>query len=235
MNPINAIAAEHGLEVVVDMAQGYGTIYHGKPMGSYGRMSTLSFYPTKNLPGIGDGGMVLCRDQRDADRIRRIRAHQAVRANDHLYTGWNSRLDEVQAMVIRIRHGRFPEEQGDRDQVAAIYDSYIPANNRLQLPTGDEGMKVTHHQYWVRCRERDLLRDLLEENGIDTAVYYDPPLHRHELAEYARVHGELTEAERAGREILILPIHAALPFEDAHRVGKLVRGFLINEMKTAHS
>lgn len=235
MNPINAIAAKHGLEVVVDMAQGYGTLYHGQPMGSFGRMSTLSFYPTKNLPGIGDGGMVLCRDQRDADRIRKIRAHQAVRANDHLYTGWNSRLDEVQAMVIRVRHGRFDAEQGDRDQVAAIYDSYIPAKNRLQLPMGDEGMKVTHHQYWVRCTERDRLRALLEEDGIDTAVYYDPPLHRHELAEYTRVGGGLTEAERAGREVLILPIHAALPFEDAHRVGKLVQGFLNNDAKTAHS
>ena len=235
MNPINDIAAEHGLEVVVDMAQGYGTIYHGKPMGSYGRMSTLSFYPTKNLPGIGDGGMVLCRDQRDADRIRRIRAHQAVRANDHLYTGWNSRLDEVPARDSRIRHGRSTEEQGDRDQVAAIYDSYIPADHRLRLPMGPEGMKVTHHQYWVRCRERDRLRDLLDENGIDTAIFYDPPLHRHELAEYARVSGELTEAERAGREVLILPIHAALPFEDAHRIGKLVKGFLNSEAKTAHS
>jgi UDP-2-acetamido-2-deoxy-ribo-hexuluronate aminotransferase len=235
MNPINAIAAKHNLEVVVDMAQGYGTLYHGQPMGSYGRMSTLSFYPTKNLPGIGDGGMVLCRDQRDADRIRKIRAHQAVRANDHLYTGWNSRLDEVQAMVIRVRHCRFGDEQGDRDQVAAIYDSYIPAHNRLQLPMGDEGMKVTHHQYWVRCTERDQLRDLLENNGIDTAIYYDPPLHRHELAEYSRVGGELTEAELAGRQVLILPIHAALPFEDAHRVGKLVQGFLNNEAKTAHS
>ncbi len=235
MNPIDAIAAKHNLEVVVDMAQGYGTLYHGQPMGSFGRMSTLSFYPTKNLPGIGDGGMVLCRDQRDADRIRKIRAHQAVRANDHLYTGWNSRLDEVQAMVIRVRHGRFDAEQGDRDQVAVIYDSYIPAKNRLQLPMGDEGMKVTHHQYWVRCTERDRLRDLLEKNGIDTAVYYDPPLHRHELAEYTRIGGELTEAERAGREVLILPIHAALPFEDAHRVGKLVQGFLNNDAKTAHS
>jgi dTDP-4-amino-4,6-dideoxygalactose transaminase len=235
MNPINAIAAKHDLEVVVDMAQGYGTLYHGQPMGSYGRMSTLSFYPTKNLPGIGDGGMVLCRDQRDADRIRKIRAHQAVRANDHLYTGWNSRLDEVQAMVIRVRHGRFGAEQGDRDQVAAIYDSYIPAKNRLQLPMGNEGMKVTHHQYWVRCTERDRLRDLLEDNGIDTAIYYDPPLHRHELAEYCRAGSELTEAEQAGREVLILPIHAALPFEDAHRVGKLVQGFLNNDAKTAHS
>ncbi len=138
-------------------------------------------------------------------------------------------------MVIRVRHGRFGAEQGDRDQVATIYDSYIPANNRLQLPMGNEGMKVTHHQYWVRCAERDGLRDLLEKDGIDTAVYYDPPLHRHELAEYTRVGGELTEAERAGREVLILPIHAALPFEDAHRVGKLVQGFLNNDAKTAHS
>ena len=235
MDPINAIAAEHGLEVVVDMAQGYGTLYRGQPMGAFGRMSTLSFYPTKNLPGIGDGGMVLCRDQRDADRIRKIRAHQAVRANDHLYSGWNSRLDEIQAMVIRIRNSRFAEEQGDRDQVAAIYDSHIPAANRLQFPTGAEGMKVTYHQYWVRCAERDRLRNLLDANGIDTAIYYDPPLHRHVLAEYSRNGGELVEAERAGREVLILPIHAALAFDDAHRIGKLVQGFLGNETQTAQS
>jgi dTDP-4-amino-4,6-dideoxygalactose transaminase len=235
MNPINAIAAEHNLEVVVDMAQGYGTLYHGQPMGSFGRMSTLSFYPTKNLPGIGDGGMVLCRDQRDADRIRKIRAHQAVRANDHLYSGWNSRLDEIQAMVIRIRNSRFAEEQADRDQVAAIYDSHIPAAHRLQFPFAGEGMKVTCHQYWVRCTERDRLRDLLDVNGIDTAIYYDPPLHRHVLAEYSRNGGELVEAERAGREVLILPIHAALPFEDAHRIAKLVHDFLANESQTAQS
>ena len=233
MTPINAIAAAHGLEVVVDMAQGYGTLYEGQAMGSFGRMSTLSFYPTKNLPGIGDGGMILCRDQRDADRIRKLRAHQAVRANDHLYTGWNSRLDEIQAMVIRVRHGRFAEEQGDRDQVAAIYDSYIPAAHRLQIPTESAGMKVTHHQYWVRCPQRDKLRNILDENGIDTAVYYDPPLHRHELAEYVRAGSDLTEAERAGREVLILPIHAALPFDDAHRVGKIVQGFFAAEEKTA--
>jgi dTDP-4-amino-4,6-dideoxygalactose transaminase len=235
MDPIEEIAARHGLEVIQDMAQGYGTFYHGRPMGSFGRMSTLSFYPTKNLPGIGDGGMVLCRDQRDADRIRKIRAHQPVRANNHLYSGWNSRLDEVQAMVIRIRNSRFADEQADRDQVAAIYDSYIPQANRLQLPGGTEGMKVTHHQYWVRCTRRDDLRDLLDAHGIDTAIYYDPPLHRHVLAEYARNGGDLTEAERAGREVLILPIHASLPFEDAHRIGQLVQGFLNSESQTAQS
>jgi len=236
MDPINEIAAEHGLEVVVDMAQGYGTLYKGRPMGSFGRMSTLSFYPTKNLPGIGDGGMVLCREQRDADRIRKIRAHQAVRANDHLYTGWNSRLDEIQAMVIRIRNNRFGEEQGDRDQVAAIYDSYIPEANRLGYPAGREGMKVTHHQYWVRCHRRDQLRDLLDEAGIDTAIYYDPPLHHHPIGvEYGRPHGRLTAAEQAGKDVLILPIHAALPFEDAHRVGKLVQDFLASGKKSASS
>ena len=235
MDPINAIAEKHDLQVVVDMAQGYGTLYKGQPMGAFGRMSTLSFYPTKNLPGIGDGGMVLCRDQRDADRIRKIRAHQAVRANDHLYTGWNSRLDEVQAMVIRVRNNRFAEEQGDRDQVGAIYDSYIPAANRLRFPGGPEGMKVTHHQYWVRCPWRDALQKHLDASGIDTAVYYDPPLHKHELAVYARNGGDLAEAERAGREVLILPIHAAVPFEDAHRIGQLVRDFLGREENSATS
>ena len=88
-------------------------------------------------------------------------------------------------------------------------------------------MKVTYHQYWLRCgTNRAALQKLLDEHGIDTAVYYDPPLHQHELKTYCRNAGDLTEAERAGREVLILPIHAALPFEDAHRIGKLVGAFL---------
>jgi len=235
MHPILDIARRHELEVVVDMAQAFGTIYDGQPCGSYGRMSTLSFYPTKNLPGIGDGGMVFCRDTVDAERIRKIRGHQAVRMNGHLYSGWNSRLDEIQALAIRVRHSRFAAEQADRDQVAAIYDSYIPEINRLQTPNGGKGMKVTYHQYWLRVKNRAGLQKLLDSHGIDTAVYYDPPMHHHVLAEYCRVSGNLVEAERAGREILILPIHAALPFDEAHRIGKLVGEFLQAEEASASS
>jgi len=229
MNPILDVAAEHDLEVITDMAQAWGTFYDGRPIGSCSRMSTLSFYPTKNLPGIGDGGMIFCRDEQDAELIRRIRGHQPVRMNGHLYTGWNSRLDEIQAMVIRIRRARFADEQRDRDQVAAIYDSYIPTGNRLQTPNGGAGMKVTYHQYWVRSRNRRALRELLADEGIDTGVYYAPPLNHHELAEYCRCNDSLTEAERAGREILTLPIHAALPFADAHRIGAMVGEFLAQE------
>ncbi|PID81866.1 hypothetical protein CSA17_01990 [bacterium DOLJORAL78_65_58] len=229
MDPINAIAEQHDIPVILDNAQGIGTLYKGKPVASFGRMATLSFYPTKNLPGIGDGGMVLCRDSEDAERIRKIRGHQAVRMNGHLYTGWNSRLDEVQAMAINVRLARFPDEQADRNRVAEIYDSYIPAAHRLIDPNPGQGNHVTYHQYWVRTTRRAELQKLLDENGIDTAVYYDPPLHHHELAQYCRPAGELAEAERAGREVLILPIHAALPFEDAHRVGKLVGQFLAGE------
>jgi dTDP-4-amino-4,6-dideoxygalactose transaminase len=226
MHPILEIAERRGLEVVVDMAQAFGTIYDGRPCGSYGRMSTLSFYPTKNLPGIGDGGMVFCRDKEDAERIRDIRGHKAVRMNGHLYTGWNSRLDEIQAMAIRVRHGRFAAEQADRDRVADIYDSYVPEANRLQTPNGGRGMKITYHQYWVRCRDRDGLAAALHAEGVDTGISYDPPLHKHELAEYCRVSGDLPEAVRAGREVLTLPIHAALPFDQARRIGALVRDYL---------
>ncbi len=226
MDPINAIAEKHNLQVVVDMAQGFGTLYKGKPMGSYGRMSTLSFYPTKNLPGIGDGGMVFCQKEEDADRIRKIRGHQAVRMNNHLYTGWNSRLDEIQAMVLNIRLARFAEEQADRNKVASIYDKYIPQANRWQDPNPGQGNHITYHQYWVRCKRRNELQAILENNGVDTAIYYDPPLNHHELNEYCRFSGFLRQAEKAGREVLILPIHAALPFEDAHRVGEIVGKFL---------
>ncbi len=235
MDPIQEIADRYHVPVVVDMAQGFGTLYKGKAMGSYGRMSTLSFYPTKNLPGIGDGGMVLCQRPEDADRIRKIRGHQPVRMNNHLYTGWNSRLDEVQALVLNVRLARFAEEQRDRNKVAEIYDSYIPEANRLQDPNPGEGNHVTFHQYWVRTAQRNELSKILTDNGVDVAVYYDPPLNHHALAEYCRCNGDLAEAERAGREILILPIHAALPFEDAHTVGKLVGDFLAGETASAES
>lgn len=235
MHRIEALAAERGLQVVVDMAQAFGTLYDGKPCAAFGRMSTLSFYPTKNLPGIGDGGMVFCRDKDDAERIRKIRGHQAVRMNGHLYTGWNSRLDEVQAMVIRIRYARFADEQRDRDAVARIYDECIPQANRLLTPNGGQGMRVTHHQYWVRTRNRDALRALLDDAGVDTGVYYDPPMNRHELAEYCRIPFALEESERAGREVLALPIHAALPFDDARRIGEIVGNFLAKQAAAANS
>ena len=235
MTPIEEIAARHDLEVVADMAQAFGTDYRGKPCAAYGRMSTLSFYPTKNLPGIGDGGMVFCRDKIDAERIRALSNHKPVRMNGHLFTGWNSRLDEVQAMVIRVRNARFAAEQQDRDAVAQIYDQLIPEANRLTLRGQQSGDKVTYHQYWVRVPERDRLRALLDEHGIDTGVYYDPPLNHHELAEYCRVSGTLQEAERAGRDILTLPIHAALPFADARRIGELIAGFLGNNAESAES
>ncbi|MCP4574432.1 MAG: DegT/DnrJ/EryC1/StrS family aminotransferase [bacterium] len=222
MDRIEAVADEHGLEIVADMAQGYGTLYKGKSCGAWGRMSTISFYPTKNLPGIGDGGLVLCRDREDAERIRRLRGHQTVRMNDHLYSGWNSRLDEIQALAIRVRRARFADEQADRQRIAAVYDANIPAENRVRMPDQGRGMVTAHHQYWVRCRDRTALAAELDAAGVDVAIYYDPPLHRHELAEYCRVSGELTEAERAGREILILPIHAALPFTEAERIGAIV-------------
>ena len=229
MVPIAEIGEQYGVEIIADMAQAFGTLYNGQPCGSFARMSSLSFYPTKNLPGIGDGGMVFCREEADADRIRRLRGHEAIRMNDHLYAGWNSRLDEVQALVIRARHACFKDEQIDRDRIAGIYDRYLPKANRLQTPNGGRGMRVTHHQYWVRSRRRDELRQHLLTAGIDTGVYYDPPLDKHELAEYCRVHGELREAERAATEVLTLPIHAALPLADAERVGSIVQEFLETE------
>ncbi|MFO7609567.1 MAG: DegT/DnrJ/EryC1/StrS family aminotransferase [Candidatus Krumholzibacteriia bacterium] len=224
MDEVEQVAARHGLDVIADMAQAYGTLYRGRPVGACGRMSTLSFYPTKNLPGIGDGGMVVCRDEADAENIRRLRAHVATELGGRLHTGWNMRLDAIQAMAVRVRHARFADEQADRDAAARLYDSFIPAANRLRLD-GD-GMKCTYHQYWVRCADRDGLRAELDRQGVDTGVYYDPPLHRHALAGYCRTGGELPQAERAGREVLALPIHAALPFDQARRIGAIVRDFL---------
>lgn len=233
MDAIMDIAHRHDLQVVVDMAQAWGTLYKGRPCGSIGRMSTLSFYPTKNLPGIGDGGLIFCQQQEDADRIRQLRGHKALWINKNLYCGWNSRLDEIQAMVIRHRLSRFEDEQRDRDRVAAIYDARIPGSNRLAVEDLDPGTKVTYHQYWVRSKARDRLQHRLDSEGIDTGVYYDPPLHHHPLMEYCRIAGSLEASEVAGREILTLPIHAAMPFATAERIGTMVGEFLERQEEAA--
>lgn len=233
MDAIEAIAKKHDLQVVVDMAQAWGTYYKGKPCGSRGRMSTLSFYPTKNLPGIGDGGLIFCQQKEDADRIRKLRGHKALWVNKNLYCGWNSRLDEVQAMVIRHRLGRFPDEQRDRDEVASIYDRLIPKANRLAVEDLPPGCKVTYHQYWVRCKARDRLQHRLTDENIESGIYYDPPLHHHPLMEYCRIEGSLGMAELAGREVLALPIHAALSFAEAERIGTLVAEFLVRREEAA--
>ncbi len=226
MEPLLATAAQHDLDVVEDMCQAFGSLYQGRPCGSFGRMSCLSFYPTKNLPGIGDGGLVVCRETEDAKLIRKLRGHETVRIDGKLCAGWNSRIDEIQALAIRIRLARFTDEQSDRDRAAAIYDEAIPATNRFSGYAPGGGLRVTHHQYWIRVPERGKLAAQLKAVGIDYGIYYAPPLQRHELAEYCRVHGEMRHADAAGEQILTLPIYPALSVTDAQRIGELVRTHL---------
>ncbi len=226
MDEILDIADCHNLDVVEDMCQAFGSLYQGKPCGSFGRMSSLSFYPTKNLPSMGDAGMVLCRSREDGELVRRLRGHQAIRIDGRLIPGWNHRLDEIQALAIRIRLARFFDEQADRDRSVAIYDQLIPARHRLATPVATTGLRITHHQYWIRVPDRGRLIAELAEAGVDSSVYYDPPLHRHELAEHCRLHAHMDHAEKAASEILALPIHQALADEDAERIGTLVRRVL---------
>ncbi len=233
MEPLLAIATRHGLDLIEDMAQAFGSFQHGRPCGSFGRMACLSFYPTKNLPAMGDAGMVFCHHADDAAALRQLRGHEAIRLHGRLHPGWNYRIDEVQSMVIRVRLARFSDEQRDRDRAADIYNGLIPDSNRLAAADASRGDRVTHHQYWVRSHRRDELQRMLAGEGIDTGLYYHPPIHRHPLGQHCRVAGPLVEAERAGAEVLTLPIHPALPEAAARRIGGLVRDFLRAENTAA--
>ncbi|MEZ0325639.1 MAG: DegT/DnrJ/EryC1/StrS family aminotransferase [Fimbriimonas sp.] len=221
MEPIQAIARRHNLPIIEDAAQAVGCVRNGVPAGGFGIAAGLSFYVTKNLGAAGDAGMIITDDDEVAAKCRSIRVHGMGRERyyyDHV--GYTSRMDEVQAAVLRVKLTRLSEWNQRRAEIAAIYNEGLEG---LQLPVTLTGNNNTWHQYPVRVQDREAVMAELKEQGVDSMVYYPVPLHFH--APYARFgggEGSLPETERAAREILNLPIHPHLSPDQARHVVKSV-------------
>ncbi len=213
--------------VVEDAAQALGALRHGRPAGSLGDAGCLSFYPTKNLGGAGDAGMVVTDDDELARRVRLLRAHGDAGRYDHREVGLNSRLDEIQAAVLRVKARRLREWNEQRRRRSALYDRLLASRpGGLRLPAVREGNVHTWHQYVVRSPRRDDLARHLASRGIGTAVYYPTPLHLQAcFRDLGHAPGAFPRAEAACREVLALPLYPELTEPEQERVAEAVHAF----------
>jgi dTDP-4-amino-4,6-dideoxygalactose transaminase len=211
-----------GIPILEDAAQAFGASLAGRRVGALGQAGTFSFYPTKNLFGFGDGGLVTTRDSELADRVRLLRFHGSFDKERFDAVGYNSRLDEVQAAVLRVFLSHVEEWNDSRRAAAARY-AELGLGEVCELPVDDPGH--VYHVYCVRTRERDRVAAALRSRDIGCASYYSTPLHlQPAFASLERT--SLPETERASRETLALPLWPAISAEQQAEVVQCVRDAL---------
>lgn len=208
MDPILMLARVHNLKVIEDTAQAIGARYNGRKAASMGDAGCLSFFPSKNLGGYGDGGMVVTDSEELAIQLRSLRAHGTTRKYFSVRQGWNSRLDELQAAILRVKLQHLDDWGSARRLRAAAYARLLSDISAITVPVTLPGREHVFHQYTIRVPRRDAVLKALAERGIGSTVYYPVPIHLqpiYDSLEYKQ--GDLPETERAAAEVLSLPIY----------------------------
>ena len=225
MEAIGAIAARHGLPVLEDAAQAHGAEIGGRRAGTLGHAACFSFYPGKNLGAYGDAGAVVSNDADFAARLRQIANHGGgANKYDNVVLGTNSRLDTLQAAVLRVKLRHLETWNTERRQRVAAYDRALAGVAGVTLPRERAGMRSAWHLYTVRAEGRGALQSALKEEGIATAVHYPRPIHlQPAMAPAGGRAGDLPVSEMLSKEVLCLPLYPELPFEDIARVADAVR------------
>ena len=222
MEPIIKISKKYKLAVIEDAAQTIGATYKGKMAGSIGDFGSLSFYPSKNLGGFGDGGMVTTNNEKLAEKVRILRVHGSKPKYYHKMVGINSRLDELQAAVLRIKLKHLEAWTNKRIERAERYDTLFKHAGLLDivsLPVRRAYNRHVFNQYIVRVKKRDALRNYLAKEGIGTEIYYPVPLHLQQCFKYLGYKkGDFPASEKAARETLALPIYPELTKEEQEYV-----------------
>ncbi len=216
MAAIQELARRFDLRVIEDCAQAHGAKLAERRVGSIGDIAAFSFYPTKNLGALGDGGAVVTNDDGLAERLRLLREYGWRERYVSEIAGMNSRLDELQAALLRVKLQYLDEENARRRQIAAIYDENLQKSG-LTLPKCVGEVSHVYHQYVVRSRERDVLKARLREQGIGTLIHYPVPVHLQPAYRHC-AHSALPETERAAREVLSLPMFPQLSDEQVLQV-----------------
>ena len=220
--PLKALCEKHGLKLIEDAAQSFGADYGGRKSGATGHMSCTSFYPSKNLAAFGDGGLMLTDDDELAATARVYASHGSKVRYHHHVLGYNSRLDELQAVVLRIKLKRIDQFNEARRACAARYDAALAG--LVETPYADGKGRHVYHQYTILSDRRDAIQAALTAAGIASAIYYPVPLHQQEL--YQPTHGglRLPVTESVAARCLSLPISPTLQPEVIDRIAEVIRG-----------
>jgi len=226
MDALNEIAGARGIAVIEDAAQAIDARYRDRPAGSLGTMACLSFYPTKNLGGFGEGGMLLTNDATLAERAELLRNHgQSKRQYTHELIGGNFRLDTMKAAILLVKLRHLDEFTKRRRRTAALYDALL-AGGKVTTPYVPDHQRPVYHQYSILCDQRDELRAHLTECGVGSGIYYPLPLHLQPcFASLGYKRGDLPTAEQTCERILSLPCHPMLSEDDPRRVASCVHDF----------
>jgi dTDP-4-amino-4,6-dideoxygalactose transaminase len=219
------IAEKHGLSIIWDAAQAIGCTYDGKPLGAFPGATTLSFYPTKNLGACGDGGMVLTNDAELRDRLLQYRFHGSGGGYIYSRVGYCSRLDALQAAILRVKLRHLTAWNEARRRNADRYRELL-AGAKVTLPCVDPRAHHIYHQFTIRSSRRDALQAHLRENGVAAGVYYPLALHLQQAyASLGYKDGDFPVAERATQEVLSIPVHPELTDDQIDMTADLIRRF----------
>ncbi len=229
MQRIMKVARDHGIAVIEDAAQAIGAAYHGRNLGTIGSMGCFSFFPSKNLGGAGDGGIVTTDDADYADRLRLLRVHGSRRKYEYDILGMNSRLDALQAAILRVKLNYLNVWTEQRRRNADRYHrffSQFPTNSHVVLPVEPNATRHVYNQFTIRCKDRDALRAHLHREGIPTEIYYPHPLHLQPAFRYLHYkEGSLPRAESTASEVLSLPVYPELREDQQQRIARAVARF----------
>lgn len=228
MDPIMALAKKYNLYIVEDAAQAIGAEYKGKKVGEFSDAACFSFFPTKNLGGYGDGGMIVSNDEELAERARVIRVHGSKPKYYHHVLGYNSRLDEMQAAVLNVKFPHLDTWSELRREKANTYTTLLneKVGGHVVTPYEAEGHHHIYHQYTIRVEKRDELQKFLQEQGASCMVYYPKPLHLQPVfAELGYKEGDLPITEKAALEVVSLPMFPEITQEQQEYVVSKIAEF----------
>lgn len=224
MDKILEIAKRYNLKVIEDCAQAFGTEYKGKKIGGIGDIGAFSFFPSKNLGAYGDGGIVVTGDKDIADKIMMLRVHGSKQKYIHQMVGYNSRLDEIQAAILRVKLKKIDEWNELRRKNASIYNNLL---NKLpvQLPK-EAGKSHIYHVYTIRIKNRDEFIKFLSGNGISSAIHYPVPIPAQEAYRYLNYsESDLPNSYKAASEVVSLPMFPELKRDEIEKVCEAVKVF----------
>lgn len=218
LDPLLALSLKYGLAIIEDVAQAFGSEYKGRKLGTIGTVGAYSFFPSKNLGAFGDAGLLVTNDDNVAELARMLRSHGSKKKYYNELVGYNSRLDELQAAILRVKLPHIDSANAGRRKAAMVYNQMLTSLAGLVAPSEMPYTKHVYHQYTIRVldRRRDEVKERLAASGIMTMVYYPCPVHK--LPVYASIGATCFAAETAAEEVLSLPIWPTLDEQVQRRV-----------------